>query len=34
VIAPFLSAPNRGIVADRMAASALFNIEHNLPFRV
>jgi len=31
VIALFLSVLNRGIVAGRMVASALFNIEHNLP---
>jgi hypothetical protein len=31
VIALFLSVLNRGIVAARMVASALFNIEHNLP---
>jgi len=31
VIALFHSVLNRGIVAGRMVASALFNIEHNLP---
>ena len=31
VIALFLSVLNRGIVAGRIVASALFNIEHNLP---
>ena len=31
VIALFLSVLNRGIVAGRMVASALSNIEHNLP---
>jgi hypothetical protein len=33
VIALFRSVLNRGIVAGRMVASALFNIEHNLPPR-
>ena len=31
MIALFLSVLNRGIVAARIVASALFNIEHNLP---
>ena len=31
MIALFLSVLNGGIVAGRMVASALFNIEHNLP---
>jgi len=31
VIALSFSVLNRGIVAGRMVASALFNIEHNLP---